>query len=103
LFLLECFQAGLPAIATRIGEIPQLFEPISGFRPGSLVGLRDGEPDPDELTSAVIRLASNGPEFTLMQQAARAVARKYNINELASYYIGICSELVGSKDESAAA
>ena len=37
LFMLECFQAGLPVVGTDIGEIPRIFGASMAERPGILL------------------------------------------------------------------
>lgn len=96
LFLLECFQAGLPVIATRIGEIPQLFESINGCTPGQLVDLKGEAPDANQLAASVVELVGNETKYRSMKDAAAVITKKYNMVELAKFYAATCSKLLPS-------
>jgi glycosyltransferase involved in cell wall biosynthesis len=94
LFILECFQAGLPVIASRIGEIPLLFEAIEGGRPGKLIELRNETPDQEEIVSAILQFVNEGAEFKKMRVVAGSVAKKFEMKELARFYMDVCNRLL---------
>ncbi|MGC2774962.1 MAG: glycosyltransferase family 4 protein, partial [Bradyrhizobium sp.] len=94
LFLLECFQAGLPVIASRIGEIPQLFEVQSAGGPGDLIEFRGDEPDLNQLLRAVVKFVEGGDSYRAMSNAAHVVAAKFDMKQLAGLYVRTCSSLL---------
>jgi glycosyltransferase involved in cell wall biosynthesis len=97
LFILECFQAGLPVVASKIGEIPNLFEAAGGTLPGRLIDLRGTRPDPRELVSAIVEIVNDEKGLKSMQKAAKSIARKFDIDELARLYVDVFRDLVNSK------
>ena len=85
LFLLECFQAGLPVIASTIGEIPQL---LQGDMAELLVA-HDIGPDTMRaaMTQLALALADNPARYARMQRAAHEANARYSIDRLADFYV----------------
>jgi glycosyltransferase involved in cell wall biosynthesis len=87
LFLLECFQTGLPVIATDIGEMPRLMEHIEGSRPGMLVSHTS---PPDVLLRSFLTnledMFKDETNYRLYKAAAQSTSKRYSIDQLATLY-----------------
>ena len=87
--LLESMAAGVPAIATRVGAIPDV---VADGVNGLLV-----EPhSPEAITAAIRRLAADRPALARMGRASRAtIEGRFSIQRLAaqlrSIYAGLCA------------
>jgi glycosyltransferase involved in cell wall biosynthesis len=87
--LLECMAAGVPAIATRVGAIPEL---ISSGVNGLLVEPRDAA----GIAAAIVRLASDRVALARMGEASRAtVSFGFSVDRLttdfAEVYAALCA------------
>jgi glycosyltransferase involved in cell wall biosynthesis len=91
--LLEAMAAGAPAIASRVGAIPEIIE--HGVN-GLLIEPRDARAIADEIK----RLATNRALLERLRAASRAtVAARYSVNRLAADF----ARLYGSRGASSAA
>lgn len=85
--LLECMAAGLPAIATRVGAIPEL---ISSGSNGLLVEPRDAA----GIAAAIVRLASDRAALARMGEAGRTtVSFGFSVGRLTSDFAEVYSAL----------
>jgi glycosyltransferase involved in cell wall biosynthesis len=95
LFLLECFQVGLPVITTDIGEIPRIMEGEAGERPGLTV---DHRSDPQKLVSDFVYMlrdmfrSSNA--YDSYRAQAFAAYRRFSIEALGDLYQNTFDELI---------
>ena len=87
LFLLECFQAGLPVISTDIGEIPRIYGRIAARQPGLLIPHDRG---PEALLhaaqAALVTLVAETRMFERMRASALATSERFSLAELARAY-----------------
>jgi glycosyltransferase involved in cell wall biosynthesis len=85
--LLESMAAGVPAVATRVGAIPDLVE--DGVD-GMLIEPRSAA----ALAAAICRLAGDRPALESMSAAARAtISARYSIDRLAVELYGVYADL----------
>ncbi len=86
--ILECFQAGLPVIATRVGGVPYM---IDHGRTGFLVDIDDDE----SMAECAIRLLEDPDLVERMTAAARAEAPQYLWDRVAASWNQLYEELAG--------
>ncbi len=95
--LLEGMAAGLPAIATRVGAIPDVM--VHGVH-----GLFVPVGKPRAIASAIVRLAGNPALLPLMGIASqRRIAQSYSIERLAEGFAGLYRSLCGGDAAAGAA
>jgi glycosyltransferase involved in cell wall biosynthesis len=76
--LLESMAAGVPAIATRVGAIPEV---VADGTNGLLIEPRS----PQAVAGAILRLDRDRPSLALLGEASRAtIAARYSIDRLAA-------------------
>jgi glycosyltransferase involved in cell wall biosynthesis len=97
LFLLECFQTGLPVAATDIGEIPRLMKSDGAQTPGFTVDYRLERP---QLTTAFVdrlqRLLSSDKVYAGQKAEALASSRRFAIAGLGEIYAKLFAGFIGS-------
>ncbi|HWZ62591.1 MAG TPA: heparinase II/III family protein [Steroidobacteraceae bacterium] len=87
--LLEGMAAGVPAIATRVGAIPDV---VTDGVNGLLVAPRE----PQAIAAAICRLAGDRASLARMSEASRTtVAGSFSINRLAAQLRGVYASLGG--------
>src|SRR5690606_29700502 len=87
LFLLECFQAGIPVIATDIGEIPRIVGRGNGRASGVLVSHQlNVEVMTKAFATHVGELIRNNKKYEVMKKMAVKAAAQFSVSELANYY-----------------
>ena len=97
LFLVECFQAGLPVVATDIGEIPNMVGEVPAKRAGFLVSR-----DADRLglvyavADAVTELRLNGSVYQRMRKNAIEASARFSMTRLAELYLKQFNDVVNS-------
>jgi glycosyltransferase involved in cell wall biosynthesis/ubiquinone/menaquinone biosynthesis C-methylase UbiE len=85
LFLLECFEAGLPVAATTIGEIPAM---MGEAAPGALAPHDAGEGEIRARLTAFVRELMNDPaRYARLCEAARAASQRFSLDKLAQEYV----------------
>lgn len=95
LFILECFQAGLPLISTDIGEIPRIMGDNPDSRPGAMVDcLETGDAICIDMTRILRRIINNKDSFETMRQNARATSKRFSLTALGDFYQRIIGEVV---------
>jgi len=93
--ILECFQAGLPVIATRAGGVPYM---IDDGRTGLLVNIDDDR----AMAECAIRLLEDPDLVERMTAAARAEAPQYFWDRIAASWNQLYEEVVGTSPGTAA-
>jgi len=87
LFLLECFQVGLPVITTDIGEIPRIMEREAGTPPGLIV---DHRSEPKKLTAdfvAMLQEMFHSPNaYDNFRASAFATYQRFSMEALGDLY-----------------
>jgi glycosyltransferase involved in cell wall biosynthesis len=103
LFLLECFQASLPVIATDIGEIPRIMGEVATSRPGVTVDYKAGLPRiRQDMIDILQRLLQDQKGYKLLQRNARLTSKRFSIQLLAGLYESQFRSLSGSTPQDAA-
>ena len=101
LFLLECFQAGLPVITTDIGEIPRIMMGEAGSPPGLTV---DHRIKPERLVSNFVKKLQkmfNCPEdYYNYRRGATMASQRFSISALRDFYIETFHDLTETRAES---
>src|SRR5690606_29579378 len=89
--LLEAMAAGVPAIATRVGAIPEV---VQGGVHGLFVPVRD----PDAIARMIVALAEDREWLARMSGACSSrIASVYSIDQLAAKFCLLYSELLDVK------
>jgi glycosyltransferase involved in cell wall biosynthesis len=87
LFLIECFQVGLPVITTDIGEIPRMMGSASSGRPGAVVSHKESpEVIADEMTDIALGILANGDLYRQMCAAALETSDRFSLQQLGDLY-----------------
>lgn len=103
MFLLEAFSAGVPAIATDLGEIARLFGQEEKQKPGAVFA---GSLPSDELAAAMARMVLKAIEDPKLlerwRRNARAVVQRFDINRLVDLYETTFRQILGGAQAAAA-
>jgi glycosyltransferase involved in cell wall biosynthesis len=95
LFLLECFQVGLPAITTDIGEIPRMMEATAGHAPGILV---DHRSKPKKLgvdfVTKLQKMFDSPNTYANYRVGALATSERFSIEGLGELYRNAFQDLL---------
>ncbi|WP_296706057.1 glycoside hydrolase family 99-like domain-containing protein [Rhodoblastus sp.] len=101
LFLLECFEAGLPVATTDIGEIPRIMQGVLGQPPGLLV---DHRSDPETLASEFVKKLKNMfgsvGAYDAYQAGAVTTSRRFSMAVLGDLYLKSFGDLFEPMAES---
>lgn len=88
LFLLECFEAGLPVITTSVGEIPKIMGQAPSV-PGAVVDWTlQKERIVQIMTDHVVELLADPSVMERAVVSSRETAKAYSMNRLADFYLG---------------
>jgi glycosyltransferase involved in cell wall biosynthesis len=97
LFLLECFQAGLPVVATAIGEIPAI---LGEEGPGVVVPETGGQDDiAARMIPAVLSLMNDRARYDIMCERAQLASRRFSVQKLADLYVDTFRALAAKADQ----
>jgi glycosyltransferase involved in cell wall biosynthesis len=97
LFILECFQAGLPVVSTDIGEIPRIMGDKLETRPGALVScLASRDIIGVDMIRVLRGLLDNAALFERMRNNAYATSKRFSLTALGDFYQRITEEVVAS-------
>jgi glycosyltransferase involved in cell wall biosynthesis/GT2 family glycosyltransferase len=95
LFLLECFQAGLPVVATDIGEIGYMMGERKSEQPGTILSHRE---KPGTLTRQVAKairtLLSDEVALQCVRENATRASERFSMDRLVAFYEENFSELI---------
>ena len=101
LFLLECFQAGLPVITTDIGEIPRIMKGEAGPPPGLTV---DHRIKPERMVSDFVKklqkMLSQLEDYHDYRSGATMASQRFSISALTDFYIETFHNLIEIRAES---
>ncbi len=94
-FLLECFQAGVPALSTDIGAAAELFGPDPDEAPGALVPHEASQPAITRMMTDHARRALTEPGLhaAWAARAAQAAAR-FDVARLVEHYEQVFAEII---------
>jgi glycosyltransferase involved in cell wall biosynthesis len=95
LFLIECFQAGLPVISTDIGEIPQIMGDVVASRPGAMVDHTKGrEHITREMVTVVLDVLADKTRHSQMCANAFETSKRFSLNRLVDNYENLFQKCV---------
>jgi glycosyltransferase involved in cell wall biosynthesis len=99
LFILECFQAGLPVLSTDIGEIPRIMGDKPETRPGATVDcLASRDVIGLQMTRILRDLLDNATSFEKMRDNAHATSKRFSLSALGDFYQRITREVVEARN-----
>jgi glycosyltransferase involved in cell wall biosynthesis len=100
LFILECFQAGLPVVSTDIGEIPRLICGVDGVSPGATASWTD---TPEQIRRTMVdeisKILTDQSEYSRMCASATAAAERFSIERLADLYEDVFRTAIEAKSQ----
>jgi glycosyltransferase involved in cell wall biosynthesis len=97
LFILECFQAGLPVISTDIGEIPRIMGDDPDTRPGATVDcLATRDVICADMTRVLRGIIADKGLFEAMRVNAHEVSKCFSLTALGDLYTKLFSELLSA-------
>jgi glycosyltransferase involved in cell wall biosynthesis len=97
LFVLECFQAGLPVVSTDIGEMPAIMGNDPGQQPGILVPTGRGAKGVEhDMEAAVLQILDDPAFYRQLCANARARSSDFSMDGVADFYEGIFRKVAGS-------
>lgn len=92
MFLMESFAAGLPVVATDIGEIPRIMG-TGEVRPGALVSHRlPSSATAEEMARIIATYVDDEDAFRRLQRLTSDVSARFSIKKLASLYTDVAFE-----------
>jgi glycosyltransferase involved in cell wall biosynthesis len=95
LVLIEYFMAEIPVIASSIGEISSMITTDDHQIGGSLIELRNGKVDPDDLADAMIRLVTDENFYYNCVAAVRLLKTRFDIDNVAQQYLSVYKHTLG--------
>jgi glycosyltransferase involved in cell wall biosynthesis len=97
LVLIEFFMAGIPVIATDIGEIAKMIRIDDGKIGGSLIGLKNDKVDPDELAEAMEKMITNRDFYEDCVAVVHRLKTRFDIDNIAQQYLAIFERILAKK------
>jgi glycosyltransferase involved in cell wall biosynthesis len=95
LVLIEFFMAGLPVVASNIGEIFNMITLDGHKKAGILIELHDDKVNPDELAAAIVKMCRDVKFYNECVASARLMKERYNIDNVAEQYLNVYMRIVG--------
>ena len=92
LVIIECLMTGRPVVSTAIAEVPNQIVDDNGRKAGLLVPLHDWQIDIDELTAAMLRLATDQELYQELFQNTPYVCDKFSIDKVSGLYLDLYKE-----------
>lgn len=87
LFLIECFMAEIPVVATNIGEIKGMLINEDQMMGGILLELHDGRVNTVELAAAIERFVMDQELYNQCVATARLLKKRFDIRDVAGRYL----------------
>ena len=98
LFILECFQAGLPVLSTDIGEIPRIMGENPDTRPGATVDcLTTRDVICGEMTRVLGGILGDAKTFEMLRSNAREVSKRFSLSALGDLYSKLSNDLISER------
>ena len=94
LVLIEFFMAEIPVIASNIGEISKMIKIDGHPAGGSLIELRNGKVDSDELAEAMIEMITNRDFYNDCVAGARLLKTRFDIDTIAQQYLALYKRIL---------
>lgn len=89
LVLIECLMAGIPVIASNIGEISRMLTLENNQMAGIVINLENGKIPIREFTDALIVMSTNRNLNSQYKIIAKRLRNKYNIEDVVKKYIKV--------------
>jgi glycosyltransferase involved in cell wall biosynthesis len=100
LFLVECFQAGKPVVATDIGEIPSILGDDAKKRAGILVSHQASRVDlVYAMAEAITGLLRNSARYERMRANAAEASSRFSMTRLAQVYNDLFTKLINQTEQ----
>jgi len=94
LVMIEFFMAGVPVIASNIGEISKMIRIDDDKIGGSLIELHNGKVDPDELAEAMIKMLTNRGFYEDCIAAVHLLKTRFDIDNIAQQYLAVYKRIL---------
>lgn len=94
LVMIQCFMAGIPVVATRIGEIERMITAENHKIGGLLIELRNGKIDSMELADAIIKMISDENYYQECKNTVQKLKERFDIDNVAKLYISAYQKLL---------
>ncbi len=95
LFLLEAFQAGLPAISTNIGEIPRMMGNENSNSPGVLINFSLSSADLiNAFSEGILDVLNSNDLYIKYCRAAVETSSKFSLDNLCMLYVKYFSDIL---------
>jgi glycosyltransferase involved in cell wall biosynthesis len=98
LFILECFQLGLPVISTDIGEIPRIMGDNPDTRPGATV---DCQEERDvicrDMTRIIRAILADKNSLEILRANAYTVSKRFSLIALGDLYSKLSTDLIADR------
>ncbi len=93
--VIEYLNCGVPVIATRIGEVPQMLQSSKG-EAGIVIDLESGVCPPEKLAKEMKFLHDNPSSLSEMGEKAKISAKKFDIEQCVESYVDFYKTLLKS-------
>ena len=97
LVMIEFFMAGVPVIASNIGEISKMIRIDDHKIGGSLIELHNGKVDPDELAEAMIKMIKNRDFYEDCVAVAHLLKTRFDIDNIAQQYLAVYKRILAQE------
>lgn len=96
LVITECFLAGIPVIATRIGETEAMMTTSDSKIAGSLIDIKESKIDPKDLAAEISRMVLDSAYYEECCILAAQLKNRFNIDTIAKKYLDIYKKVLSS-------
>ncbi len=86
LVMIECFMAGIPIIASNIGEISAMMTIDGQLYGGALIDLHAGKVESDDLALALIKMVNNEEYYQECVNSVKRLKNKFDLAKIAEKY-----------------
>jgi glycosyltransferase involved in cell wall biosynthesis len=87
LVIIECFMAGKPVIASRIGEIPAMISTNEKIKGGILIDLHNEKILPEDISSAIVKMIQDKVYYQECLDAVEILKKRFDIDRVSEEYI----------------